>query len=305
MDEFLYILAQRKGYGGIDIQWNDVYTPGTEFTKDIPLLGIEVHYYEEEPIQAEGTIYKFTYSEYRSGIAFLGEIFVGTSISTVSFESKHIYLNLETPNQVFIMVPTRYRYLGDGFFIGYDVDTEFVDGCEYWVVTPISTPFVPYYIKIESDLGSAYTWIGEPSTFSDLVWSYSITQVYSGLVTNDNTVIYEPFFIDDNVHTSVSSSNVAGAVFSLSKAMIDTLISIVLRSHPLASLIYTIASSFFSYGEVNVKQTAIAIELALQRYSTLIQPIYVYVKKLTLIDRSAEPYTPLMSKYIVSVSPAS
>ena len=303
MDMFLHALAERKGYIAMDISWDHVYKPGMEFSIDVPMLGIEMHYYESEPIEAIGTITKFVYNEYKSGIAFLGKIFMGTSISTTTFEEKAILLDRNTPSLIFIMVPTTYRYVGDGFFINYDVDTKIVNGCEYWVITPMSTPFMPYYIKIASDLRNAYTHIGEPSSYSDLVWSYSITQIYSDLVTNENTVTYEPFFTDTNVHTSLQDYSVAGAVFSLSKGFVDTLISIILRGHPITSLVYAIVSSFFSYAEVNIEITATALFLKLYRADTLSQSVYVFVNKLTLVDRSAaEPYTPLMSKYIVIVS---
>ena len=305
MDQFVRKLASEIGYSYLNVWWDDVYPQGYTINIDVPIIGIEMHYSVNEPIEAIGTVYKFDYSYYETGIAFAGIILVGQENAVGTFERKTIRAYLNTPQLQFIMVPTTYSYIGDGFFLAYEHKLVTYNGCEYWEIIPISTPFVPYYMKQLSDLDNAYIYVGEPPTYSDLVWSYSIYSIYSSTVTNavpSNTA----FFSDDNVYVS-ADSDTAGVVTSLIKTLLDTIVSVVLGSHPVASMVYTVASSFFSYAEINAKITGVAVSLDLYRADTLTQPVLVYVDKYTVKDYTALPgdYIPLMTKYIVTVSPAS
>ena len=304
MWSFLFNLFYKLfgGYGVNGLSWETVYTSGTTFSVDIPIISIDVDYIENIPIEFRIEAEKWVYNQYRHGLTILGSIALGSSKTVTYYFNKVAYVRLNTLPVKYIFIPTTYWYSNDGVVLTFDVSEVTYNGCKYWRVVPVTT-FIPLYVKVGQDWRSAYV-VGrdinepDPPSFRELVWKYNVENIYSTYVDMD-TPFDQPFFQDQTVNSYIPDYIAGQQVNILMNVLSYVLASILSQNHPALSIFMSLAGSFTGYAETNAGSTAIILKVEGIKYGFIDGSVYVSVSKYTTYELSDNMgnYLPLMVKY--------
>ncbi len=302
IENYLQDLASMMYGDTIVIDWEE---ENREYTLELAIIGANVSYKYEQPIQV-------LIGAMGNSFYYCGWVFNDIPI----FEERHwgrlhgiqvASITPGTPNTAYIVVPTRYKYLGSGLFINIKLDKAVVNGTEYWVIDPVFVP-IPYYVKLISNFDKIYaTRSYDPELLENLTWSKSIVKIFSSTVTGnypqpDSNLpqrIYSRHIKDENLMVEKP-----GIVTSVAKWFLFTTLKYVMgrllsNSSLLGYLLDTAAN--IGYMEFSAKSTTLDTELLIGRISfdNLFANMDVYMATLNTVNESG--YTPLMIMYNITI----
>ncbi len=314
MDDFLQILASRVGASGTP-RWLDSQLP-TDKSVDVPYLGIVARFHQDEPITMAGSVAVFNGQIIQRGVTFMGKIIVGND--AVSLDLKTIAVSNPVSRKAYIMVPTVYRFVADGFIIGYDVDKVYLAGCGYyWRVVPVFS-FIPVYYAKQVDYGSwyaVYLSLGEPDpgATSDIAYRFTYDAKVFVSSAPANTIIFE----DDSMSSYLDpSQGLAALLFNVFKPWLTLTLGTVIGAYsdPLYSLFFNVAADYFGYTDMVYNIQGIAYYFQVSTTGQL-NSAEIAIYKATGVrltdeyspenETSSARESPLMVFYFVDIDPPS
>ena len=308
MDTFVDFLARKAGLSE-DLRWLDSQLP-TTVDIQVPYMLVKAYYYQNHPISMGASVAVFKGKIMQMGITFLGKIVVGSEKVTNQFGHKDISLS-SASQKVYIIVPSTYKFLEDGFYLAYDVDRVYVKGCGYyWRVVPVFS-FAPLYDVTDirySEMRYSVAKLDEPDPqdLPHLLYTYDLEITDIVVPAGSFEVVYE----DENAVVGVSREESLGfMVVNLFRPWLEATLSAVLATaSPAFSVAFTIASSFFGFTDVTINVDAISYRFHVKANGNA-DDVKVEIYKYTIRERadrySEAGVTPVIIEYEVLVDPPS
>ncbi|MCE4611695.1 MAG: hypothetical protein F7B17_06985 [Desulfurococcales archaeon] len=262
MDGLIRVLAEKAGIDR-DLSWADSQRH-VEATIQAPYFAFKLHppnvgTIKRNYVMAVGGIGVFEIVTQETGLTFMGKIVAGDVKVPRIFDLETFAATLG--RKVYMIIPTVYNYLEDGFYLAYDVDRVYVEGCGYyWRVVPVFF-FLPLYnvLDIRYDLmGAKRASLEEPDPpeLENLLYSYDVVT----MEVNIARVVGKDYllFLEEGLGHPISG-NLAFRMVNLYRPWLEATLSATLGGVEEARrVMFTLASSYLGFTDMQIEYSPVS-----------------------------------------------
>ena len=262
MDGLIRVLAEKAGVNE-NLGWADSQGH-VETTIQAPYFAFKLHppnvgTIKRNYVMAVGGIGVFEIVTQETGLTFMGKIVAGDVKVPRIFDLETFAATLG--RKVYMIIPTVYNYLEDGFYLAYDVDRVYVEGCGYyWRVVPVFF-FLPLYnvLDIRYDLmGAKRASLEEPDPpeLENLLYSYDVVtmEVDIARVVGKDYLL----FLEEGLGHPISG-NLAFRMVNLYRPWLEATLSATLGGVEEARrVMFTLASSYLGFTDMQIEYSPVS-----------------------------------------------